>query len=99
MIGDTSSFIFNGTGLASGAHLTNLVGYEADRLYFNAPVGNQQITHSPYAFTDGTLNYSDITYYQAGSGARFLPPARCSGTGAWPKASNQPHSSVRRLSR
>ena len=69
VIGNTSSFIFNGTGLTSGSHLTNLVGYEADRLYFNAPVGTQQITHSPYIFTDGTLNYSDITYYQAASGA------------------------------
>jgi hypothetical protein len=69
VIGNTSSFIFNGSGLAPDAHLTNLVGYEADRLYFNAPVGTQQITHSPYTFTDGTVQYSDITLYQAASGA------------------------------
>ncbi len=69
VIGNTGSFIFNGSGLSPGGHLTNLVGYEADRLYFNAPVGTQQITHSPYIFSDGTLNFSDITFYQAASGA------------------------------
>ncbi|HEV3113120.1 MAG TPA: N,N-dimethylformamidase beta subunit family domain-containing protein [Candidatus Binataceae bacterium] len=69
VIGNTTNSIFNGTGLSPGDHLTNLVGYEADQLYFNAPVGTQQITHSPYTFTDGTLNFSDITLYQAKSGA------------------------------
>ena len=69
VIGNTSSFIFNGSGLSPGAHLTNLVGYEADQLYFNAPVGTQQITNSPYIAADGTLNFSDITLYQAQSGA------------------------------
>lgn len=69
VIGDTSSFIYNGAGVSPGDHLTNLVGYEADRLYFNAPVGTRQITHSPYLFSDGTLNFSDITFYEAASGA------------------------------
>ena len=32
-------------------------------------MGTQQITNSPYIAADGTLNYSDITYYQAASGA------------------------------
>ena len=69
VITNASNFIFNGTGLSAGSHLTNLVGYEADRLYFNAPAGTQQVAHSPYIAPDGTLNYSDITYYQAASGA------------------------------
>jgi N,N-dimethylformamidase beta subunit-like, C-terminal len=69
LIGDTSNWTFSGAGLVSGDVLNNLVGYEADRIYFNAPVGTLRLTHSPYVFSDGSTQYSDVTLYQAASGA------------------------------
>ena len=56
--------------MSPGGHLTNLVGYEADQLYFNAPVGTQQITHSPYIFSRWNAQLSPtLRFYQAQSGA------------------------------
>ncbi len=79
LIGDPTSWVFANSGLVSGSLLGGLVGYEADRIYFNAPVGTALLTHSPYVFSDGTTQYSDMTVYRAASGATVF----ATGSMAW----------------
>src|SRR5262249_13022152 len=68
-IGDTSSWVFAGTGLQRGDTLSQLLGDEADRMYAPAPAGTIRLTHSPYVFSDGTTQYGDMTVYQSVSGS------------------------------
>jgi len=66
VIEDSSNWVCAGTGLRDGDRLVGLLGYEADRIFDNAPAGIARIAHSPYA--NGT-KYSDMTVYTATSGA------------------------------
>jgi hypothetical protein len=69
LIGDTSNSLFNFTGLNPGDTLTGLLGPEVDSMQGDQPAGTQLLAHSPYVYSDGTTQYSDITEYQAPSGA------------------------------
>ncbi len=72
IIYDASSWLFNGTGLQNGSHITGLLGREVDHLYNDAttPPGIALIGHSPYTLTgDPTVYYGDMTVYTAPSGA------------------------------
>ncbi len=78
VISDASNWIFKGTGLKNGDHLTNLLGYEVDRSSDHTPPGAQRIAHSPYPFRGGT-RYSDMTVYTAPSGSIVV----ATGTMQW----------------
>jgi hypothetical protein len=72
IISDASSWLFNGTGLQNGSHITGLLGREVDHLYNDAttPPGIALIGHTPYSLTgDPTVYYGDMTVYTAPSGA------------------------------
>jgi len=72
IINDASSWLFNGTGLQNGSHITGLLGREVDHLYNDAttPPGIALIGHSPYTLSgDPTVYYGDMTVYTAPSGA------------------------------
>jgi len=79
LIEDTASWVFDDTGLRRGDVLRGLVGYEADRMYGNAPAGTVRLTHSPYSQANGTTEYSDMTVYRAASGATVF----ATGTLQW----------------
>lgn len=64
VVEDASHWAFEGTGLHNGDHIQGLLGYEADRVYGNAPQGTQRIAHSPYR-SRGTAAYSDMTVWSA----------------------------------
>jgi hypothetical protein len=69
VIGDTSHWVFAGTGLRSGDRLGGLLGYEADRSTASAYPGTIVLTHSPFVHEDGTPDESNMTIYTARSGA------------------------------
>ncbi len=72
IIYDSSSWLFNGTGLQNGSHITGLLGREVDHLYNDAttPPGIALLAHSPYTLSGGaTVYYGDMTVYTALSGA------------------------------
>src|SRR6266478_4715886 len=72
IIYDASSWLFNGTGLQNGSHITGLLGREVDHLYNDAttPHGIALLAHSPYTLSGGaTVYYGDMTAYIAPSGA------------------------------
>lgn len=52
----------------SEMRLSGLLGYEVDRMFKNAPANTIRIAHSPYRH-EGRTKYSDMTVYQAASGA------------------------------
>ena len=68
VISDASNWMFEGTGLKNGDHLSGLLGYEVDRTFDNAPPGMQRLAHSPYPFR-GSTRYSDMSLYVAPSGS------------------------------
>jgi hypothetical protein len=81
IINNTSSWVLNGTGLKVGDHLVGLLGYEVDVSFGNAPANTEIVEHTPYVFSgDGTTQYSDMTDYQAPSGAWVF----AAGTVRWP---------------
>ncbi len=67
VIGDTSSWVFNDTGLQNGSTLPGLLGYEADAVDSGSPSGTITLTSSPY--TQSGTHFSDMSLYQANSGS------------------------------
>jgi len=80
VVADETGWLFEGTGLARGARLHNVVGSEYDRYDPLAPgPKNVQIfAHSPLRCR-GKASYSDMTYYTAPSGAGVF----ATGTNDW----------------
>jgi hypothetical protein len=69
VVTSASNWVFAGTGLANGGSLNGLQGYEADQIYPGiSPANVTQLAHSPYVL-NGTTYYSDMSTYQASSGA------------------------------
>src|SRR6185295_13678789 len=68
VIENASHWVFAGTGLKAGDHLPALVGYEVDRMFSAYPPGTVRLAHSPFD-NNGVTDYSDMTIYQAASGA------------------------------
>jgi hypothetical protein len=71
VIEDASNWVFEGTGLQNGDHLSGLLGYEVDRMFGNAPQGTQRLAHSPY-LDHGNQRYSDMTVYTAPAGSTVV---------------------------
>lgn len=71
VVSDSSSWIFQGTGLHNGDRLSGLLGLEADRLFGNAPPGTHRIAHSGYDAND-RANYGDMTVYEWPSGSTVV---------------------------
>ena len=67
LIGDTSNWVFNNSGLNSGDTLPGLLGYEVDAVDQGSPAGTITLTQSP--FQDSGTQYGDMSLYQASSGA------------------------------
>jgi hypothetical protein len=70
VIGEASSWMFDGTGWANGTVLPKLVGNEYDRVTPEAPTPAdiEVIAHSPVVCR-GIKSFSDMTYYTSLSGA------------------------------
>jgi hypothetical protein len=72
VIDDASDWVWAGTGVQSGDHLSGLLGYETDREFGDQPPDIVRLAHSPYVATTSTGNetrYADSTVYSASSGA------------------------------
>jgi hypothetical protein len=72
VIDDASSWVWAGTGVKSGDHLSGLLGYEADREFGDQPLDTVRLAHSPYVATTSKgpeTRYADSTIYIASSGA------------------------------
>jgi len=67
VIGDTSNWVFDNSGLHSGDSLPGLLGYEVDQVDAGSPPGTITLTSSPYQ-QNGT-HVGDMSLYQASSGA------------------------------
>jgi hypothetical protein len=72
-IEDSANWVFSGTGLANGDVIPDLLGYEEDVQHGLSPKGTTRLAHSPFhSAIDGSLHYSDMTEYTAGSGATVV---------------------------
>jgi hypothetical protein len=71
VVSDSSSWMFQGTGLNNGDRLSGLLGLEADRLFGNAPPGALRNAHSGYDANDRT-QYGDMTVYEWPSGSTVV---------------------------
>lgn len=80
-VDNPTHWVFANTGLNKGDKLPGLLGYEADRIFGNAPANLVRLCHSPAINLDtGELDgYADMTIYQAASGATVF----AAGTIQW----------------
>ena len=69
VVDEASHWAFAGTGLARGAALPGLLGYEVDAIAPSSPPGLVRLAHSPFPRASGGTGYADMTLYQAPSGA------------------------------
>ena len=69
VVENTSHWVFANTGLRPGDHLPGLLGYEVDRMFSAFPPTTVRLAHSPFTGFRGATDYSDMTIYQARSGA------------------------------
>jgi hypothetical protein len=71
VISNCIPWICSGTTLVNGSHLTGMLGYEVDRVDPSSPANIQIIATSPYQAGTET-RYSNMTFYQAASGAKIF---------------------------
>ena len=71
VISDASHWVFEGTGLADGAPLRGLLGYEVDAVQGHGPAGVQILAASPWTAMNDPLKtgVAHMTLYTAPSGA------------------------------
>jgi hypothetical protein len=69
VVDDDAHWAFAGTGLARGAVLPGLLGYEVDAIAPASPLGLARLAHSPFALPSGGTGHADMTLYQAPSGS------------------------------
>jgi PKD repeat protein len=69
VIDDASTWVTNGTGLATGSVLPGLLGYEIDMMSTLADPTQRRLGHS---FNAGTNSFGDMTVYAAPSGAQVF---------------------------
>ncbi len=74
VIRDASHWIFNGTGLKDGAKLEGMLGFEVDRMLWNAPINTKRLAVSTYYGLKGGPSYSDMTLYKHQSGGLVFSP-------------------------
>ena len=70
VVDNSSNWVYSGTLLRNGDHLTGLLGYEVDRIFGYGPAGTIRLAHSPYPLGTGT-SYSDMTVYTVGNATVF----------------------------
>jgi hypothetical protein len=68
VVENTAHWVFAGTNLHPGDHLPGLLGYEIDKMQKAYPPNTVRLAHSPFD-NNGVTDYSDMTIYQAASGA------------------------------
>ena len=68
VVTNPSNWVFANTGLVNGGTIPGVLGYEVDDMEGNQPANTIQLAHSPYVL-NGATHYSDMTVYQAPSGA------------------------------
>ena len=70
VVTDDKSFLYQGTGLANGDVLPNLVGYEYDRTFdHDTPGKTDVVSRSPVVDAEGKPGFAESTIYTAPSGA------------------------------
>lgn len=69
VVENTAHWLYAGTGLTNGARLVGLLGYEADRMFGNAPTGTVRLANSPVVQDGVTVGASHMTLYTHSSGA------------------------------
>lgn len=99
IVNNASSWVFSGTGLTNGSHITNMLGDEGDSEGPDTPAGTVLLAHSPYPLS-GNTQYSDMTVYTASSGATVF----AAGTLAWSTgldsfAGGTPNSAAQQITR
>jgi hypothetical protein len=78
VVTNSSHWIYNGTGLADGNSIPQVVGYEVDQYMSDFPLPTSVagtyalLSHSPIVDIDGVSDYSNSSIYQAPSGARVF---------------------------
>ena len=78
---DSSSWLFDNTGVHDGDTFTNLIGPWYDRVnpLYPTPANLQVLAHSPVTCQTVGKSWSDMTYYSASSGAGVF----ATGTTTW----------------
>ncbi|HYE75188.1 MAG TPA: N,N-dimethylformamidase beta subunit family domain-containing protein, partial [Blastocatellia bacterium] len=71
MVENTNHWVYANTGLQDGDRLSGLLGYEADRIFGNAPSSLVRLAHSPLD-ADGVVGFSDMTIYSLSNGAHVF---------------------------
>lgn len=71
VVENTNHWVYAKTGLRDGDRLSGLLGYEADRIFGNAPSTLVRLAHSPLD-ADGVVGYSDMTTYSLSNGAQVF---------------------------
>jgi hypothetical protein len=81
VVADASSWVFQGTGLQNGDHLSGLLGNEVDKLFGDAPAGTTVIARSPFPNPDapGGTDCEEMTSYMTTSGSTVV----ATGTLQW----------------
>jgi hypothetical protein len=69
VVENTAHWVYDGTGLKDGDVLRGLAGYEVDRIFGASPPGLVRLAHSRVTDPDGQSEFTDMTIYQAQSGA------------------------------
>src|SRR5207249_2258129 len=86
VVTNSTNWVYAGTGFIDGNTVPGLVGYEADRSFSSYPLPNALtntytlLSRSPITVTNGRLDYSNSSIYQAPSGAWVFG----TGTIGWP---------------
>ncbi len=80
VVADATAWMFAGSGMRNGDHVSGMVGSEYDRVtpQVSTPSSIQVLFHSPLTCR-GRRSYSDVAYYTAPSGAGVFS----TGSGAW----------------
>ena len=83
VVTNSSHVLYTGTGLADGASVPGIVGYEMDRSMAEFPLpagtGYTLLSHSPFVNGNGVADYANSVVYRAPSGAMVFT----AGTSSW----------------
>jgi hypothetical protein len=71
VVENAGHWVYANTGLQNGDRLAGLLGYEADRIFGNAPATLVRLAHSPLD-ADGVPGFSDMTIYSKANGAHVF---------------------------
>ncbi|HEX9984305.1 MAG TPA: N,N-dimethylformamidase beta subunit family domain-containing protein, partial [Thermoanaerobaculia bacterium] len=99
----TQPWVFEGTGLVNGSRLPMLLGYEVDHMTQFSPPNTVRLGHSPYNdVNSGTVEYSDMTIYDAPSGAHVFATGTIQwawGLDTWNEGANKVNPAAQQMTR